>query len=229
MGLFKVKNFNLDSYETNNLVKSSFGNRSDDHIDDILIKNRFDFLRCYEDALNKDEYGLFLIITGKQYIFARCCDEGVQGHMLSVAKTFLELDGKDSDISIIESTKIYNEYEKKFLVFELEIKKEPIGRHREKYFRGNLNQENISIEEYQLFKKFLDEYKNVIDNCGFDYSIWDKVSGKILPIRDINHLDILLNSVVDENTKPPMLENDEKMVGITLENEKNKHVSRKML
>ena len=51
MGIFKVKNITLDSYETNNLVKSSFGTRSKDHIEDNLVKNRFDFLRCYKDAL----------------------------------------------------------------------------------------------------------------------------------------------------------------------------------
>lgn len=229
MGLFNVKNITLDSYETNNLVKSSFGNRSDDHIEDNLIKNRFDFLRCYEDALNKSEYGAYLIITGRQYVFARCCDNGVQGHMLSITKAFLELDGKNSDISIIESFKIYNEYAKKFLVFELEIKKEPIGRHRDKFFRCNLNHETISIEEYQLFKKFLDEYKDVIDNCNFVFSIWDKISGRILPIRDLNHLDMLLNGIVDEKTKSPKLESDEKMIGIQLEKEENKLVLRKML
>lgn len=226
MGIFKVKNITLDSYEKNNLVKSSFGTRSNDHIEDNLVKNRFDFLRCYKDALNKDEYGFFLIITGKQYVFARCYDDGEQGHMISVSKAFLELDGKNSDISVIESSKIYNEYEKKFLVFELEIKKEQIGRHREKFFRGNLNHEKISREEYQLFKKFVDEFKVVIDNSDFKYSIWDKFSGKIMPIRDIDHLDKLLNSIVDENTKPQELENGEKIVGVSLENDENKHVFR---
>ena len=180
MGLFKVKNITLDSCEANNLVNSAFGNKSNDHIEDNLIKNRFDFVRCYEDALNKMEYGAFLIITGKQYVFARCCDEGEQSHMLSVTKAFLELDGKDSNISVTQSTNIYKEYVKKFLVFELEIKKDPIGRGRDKFFRANLNHENISIEEYQLFKKFYDEYKDVIDRCNFDFSIWDKKTGRIL-------------------------------------------------
>ena len=226
MRFFKIKNISLDSYETNNLVKSSFGTKSNDHIEDNLIKSRFDFLRCYEEALRKDEYGFFLIITGKQYIFSRCYDEGEQGHMLSVAKTFLELDGKDSDISVIQSSKIYNEYVKKFLVFELEIKTQPVGRKRDKYFRGNINRETISNEEYQLFKKFLDEYENVIDKCKFEYSIWDKISGKIMPIENFIHFDMFLSSIVNENTKPQELENEEKIVGITLEKDENKQVLR---
>ena len=39
MGFFKFKNISLDSYEANNLVKTSFGTKSDEHIEDNIIIN----------------------------------------------------------------------------------------------------------------------------------------------------------------------------------------------
>lgn len=219
MGLFKIKNITLDSYQTNNLVKSSFGTRSKDHIEDNLIKNNLEFVRCYQEALRKDEFGAFLIITGNQYLFAKCCDDGEQSHLLSITKAFLELEGKNSDISVLEASKLYKEYLKNYLIFDFEIRKDEITRKRDKFIRTNLNHPSISQEEYKLFKMFFDEYNEVISRCDFDYSIWDKSSGKILPVRSIYQLESLLKNLVDENTKPNRLENGEKIIGIPLKGE----------
>ena len=219
MNLFKLKNVSLDSYETNNLIKTSFGSKSDEHIEDNLVNNRFDFVRCYDKALQKDEFGAFLILTGKQYIFAKCYDDGEQGHMISVAKTFLELEDKNSDISVIKSSDIYREYAKKFLILEFEIKKDEVSRKRDKIIRLDLNHNKISNEEYESFKLFFDEYSDVISKCNFDFSIWDRLSGKILPIKTIYQLDEFLKNNIDENTKAPQLEKGEKIVGIPINNQ----------
>lgn len=215
MGFFKVKNISLDSYQTNNLVKSSFGSKSENHIEDNLINNHLEFARCYQEALKKDEFGAFLIITGNQYVFAKCYDDGEQGHLISITKAFLEIEGKNSDISVLEASKIYNNYQKKFLIFDFEIKKDELTRKRDKYIRTNLNH-FISPEEYQLFRRFFDEYNEVISRCDFDYSIWDNYSGKMLSIKTIYQLNNFLNNIVNENIKPNILENGEKIIGIPL-------------
>lgn len=217
----RIKNISLDSYQTNNLVKSSFGTKTNDHLEDNIINGPLSFARCYEEALQKKEFGAFLIITGNQYIFAKCYDDGDQGHMISVTKAFLELEGKNTDISVLEASRIYSSYAKKFLILELEIRKDEMSRKRDKYIRANLNQSNLSPEEYQSFKRFFEEYQDVISKCGFNYSIFDKKSGKILPIKNIFHLNTLLESVVDENTKAPNLENSEKIVGIPTNNQES--------
>lgn len=215
----KIKNITLDSYQTNNLVKTSFGTRTNDNLEDNIINGHLSFVRCYEEALRKEEFGAFVIITGNQYIFAKCYDDGEQGHMISVTKAFLELEGKNSDISVLQASKIYSNYAKKFLILELEMRKDEINRRREKIIRANLNQPTISNEEYESFKRFFEEYNEVISKCGFSYSIWDKESGKILPVKNIYHLDELLKSVVDSNTKPNELENGEKIVGVPTNNQ----------
>ena len=221
MGFFKIKNITLDSYQTNNLVKSSFGTKSDDRLEDNIIHNYLEFVRCYQEALKKDEFGAFLIITGNQYVFAKCCDDGEQSHLLSITKAFLELEGKDSNVSVLEASKLYKDYLKKYLIFDFEIKKDEISRKRDKFIRTNLNQSTISKEEYQLFKMFFDEYNEVISRCDFDYSVWDKTTGRIISVGSIYQLEELLRNITDEKTKPNTLENGEKIIGIPLKKEEN--------
>ena len=210
------KDFTLDSKETNSLVQSTYGTRSSDNIEDIIIKGPLKYARCYEEALQKNVFGAFLIITGKQYIFAKCCDDGVQGHLLSVTKTFLELEGKNNDVSIIEASRIYPKYSKKFLIFDLELKKDQFRRRIEKVFRTTLNHSTISKEEFELFKMFYDEYKEVINKSGFNYSVWDKETGKNFTFKNIDQLCNYLYAISDEVVKPNELENGEKIVGIPL-------------
>lgn len=224
MGLFKFKNISLDSYEANNLVKTSFGTKSDEHIEDNIIKNKYEFVRCYQEALQRQEYGAFLIITGKQYIFAKCFDDGNQGHMLSLTKTFLELEGKESDLTPIQANNIYRNYGDKFLIFEIDIKKDEMTRKRDMLVRTILNQPTISKEEYQAFKMFYDEYGEVFSRGKFEYSFWDKPKGKIIPVKSLKQIEELLRNAVDENTKPNTLENGEKIVGVSIKSEEQEKI-----
>ena len=125
-----------------------------------------------------------------------------------------ELEGKNSDISVLEASRLYTEYAKRFLILELEMRNEGFLKKRDKTIRANLNQPTISPEEYQSFKNFYNEYKYVLSKCRFDYSIFDKKSGRILPIKNIFYLKSLLKKLIDVNTKPNELENGEKIVGI---------------
>ena len=224
MGFFKFKNISLDSYEANNLVKTSFGTKSDEHIEDNIIKNKYEFVRCYQEALQRQEYGAFLIITGKQYIFAKCYDDGNQGHLLSLTKTFLELEGKESDLTPIQAGNIYKNYGDRFLIFEIDIKKDEMTRKRDMLVRTILNHPTISKEEYQAFKMFLDEYGEVFSRCNFEYSFWDKPKGKLMPVKDLKQIEEFLRNAVDENTKPNTLENGEKIVGVPIKNENKEKI-----
>ena len=224
-----LNNFTLDSYELNSLVRSSYGSRSDDHIEDTIINGPLAFARCYEEAMHKDEFGAYLIITGNQYIFAKNCDDGVQGHMLSITKTFLELEGKNSDISILEAARINPKYDKNFLIFSFEIKKDKINRRTEKMIRTTLNHSKISKEEYELFHMFYEEYKDAIKYASFDYNVWNKEVGKYVKIKNLDKLDQFLSTIVDENTHPYELENGEKIVGIPLKRQESNNVLKKML
>ena len=213
--------FTLDGKETNNLVRSSFGTRSKDNLEDVIIDGPLKLARCFEEALHKDIFGAYLIITGHQYIFAKCCDDGVQGHLLSVTKAFLELEGKNNDVSIIEASRIKPKYSKNFLIVDLEIKKDESHRKTEKMFRTTLNHSSISKEEFELFKMFYDEYKIVFDRSDFKYSIWNKETGKIIEFKNIDKLYKFLDAISSELVKPSELENGEKIVGIPLNLQKD--------
>lgn len=222
-------NFSLDSKELNSLVQSTYGNRSDDNVEDILINGPLKFVRCYEEALKQDIFGAYLIITENQYILAKCCDDGKQGHLLSVTKAFLEMEGKNNDVSIIEASRIYPKYSRNFLIFDIEIKKTERSRRSEKTFRTTLNYGSISSEEYEVFKMFYDEYREVLKNCDFTYSIFERMTGMLLPIKNIDHLNRFLCSISDNSIEPPKLENEEKILGIPLSKQKGSQVLKKAL
>ncbi len=212
----------LDGYELNSLLRSSYGSESDDKVEDNLINTPLQFARFYTEALNNPESGAYLIITDNQYVFAKNCDDGKQGHMLSITKAFLEMQGRDSNIKVLEAARIYNEFDKNFLIFSFEIRKDPIHKKIEKVMRTMINKSFITPKEYISFKTFCDTYKDVITKCGFTFSIWSNTTRKYVPIKNISQLDAYLTTIVDENSKSYKLKDEERIVGVSTNSSNNK-------
>ncbi len=205
----------LDDYELNSLLHSSYGSKSDEKVEDNLIKTPLEFARFYTESLNSPESGAYLIITDNQYVFAKNCEDGKQGHMLSITKAFLEMQGKDSNIKILEAARIYSEYDKNFLIFSFEIRKDPIHKKLEKVIRTTINLDSITPKEYSSFKSFYDTYKDVITKCGFSFNIWSSSLRKYVPVKNIDNLNNFLTTIVDENHKSYKLHNEEKIIGVS--------------
>lgn len=211
----------LDDYELNMLMHESFGTRHDSSLEDTLINNQYEFIRFYEEGLKYQNNGAYLIITDKQFIFSKNGEDGKQGHMLSIVKTFLELQGKKNDVTLLESSRMYPEYDKNYLIFSFEVEKDQKSRSLEKRMRTQINRP-LSPKEYLSFKTFYDIYGQIIDKCGFEFNIWDTKTHKYVPIKSIHKLLDYLSLNVDEEVKTPTLKGGEKILGVSNGTEQDK-------
>ena len=173
-----------------------------------IIKDSYDFLKQLKET--QEHLGACLIITGKQYVFIKYPIDEEQGKTLAVLRTILEMEGKNSDISSIDASKIYSEYDDKFLMFEIEINKD------EKTFKAIMNYNGISKEELELFKMFYDEYREVLKKCNLTYSIHEKTADRIVPIIGIDRLLKYITAAYNASVEPPELKNGEKILGVPL-------------
>ena len=159
----------LDNYELYEMMTYAYGNHSDDKVEDNLFNGPLGFARFYQDAFTQKNSMAYLILTGKQYIFARNCGEGKQGHILSITKAFLEMEGKNPDITLVGASKIYHRYDKNHLIFSIEIRKDEARRRYEQVMRATISKGVISPEEYRSFKAFYDEYREVLKKSNLTY------------------------------------------------------------
>ena len=156
----------------------------------------------------------YLILTGNQYIFARNHDNGKQGHILSITKAFLEVEGKNPDISLVQASKIFSKYDKNFLIFSIEIRKDEEKRRYEQLVRAMTRSGSISPEEYNSFKFFYDTYKDVFKKSKFSFNFWNSKVGKYIQIKNIEKLNDYLFSIIDEKKRPFDLGVEEKIIGV---------------
>lgn len=204
----------IDSYELNKLMHESFGDKSEEKVEDNLFTGPLDFARFYTEAFNKKEQMAYLILTGNQYIFARNHDNGKQGHILSVTKAFLEVEGKNTDISLMEASKIFSRYDKNFLIFDIEIRKDERKRRYEQLVRAMTRTGSISPEEYNSFKVFYDTYRDVFKRSNISFNFWNSKESKYIPIKNIDKLNNYLFTIIDEKKRPFDLGVEEKIIGV---------------
>ena len=219
----------IDSYELNKLMHESYGDKSEEKVEDNLFTGPLDFARFYTEAFQKDEQMAYLILTGKQYIFARNHDNGRQGHILSITKAFLEMEEKNPDISLLQASKIYSKYDKNFLIFSIEIRKDYGKRKYEQLVRAMTRSGSISPEEYNSFKYFYDIYNDVFKKTNLSFNFWNSKVGKYIPIKNIDKLNDYLFSIIDEKAKPFDLGVEEKIIGVQTNYMNNTNENRKRI
>lgn len=202
----------LDSYELNRLMHDSFGDKSDEKVQDNLFTGPLDFARFYTEAFQKDEQMAYLILTGNQYVFARNHDNGRQGHILSITKAFLEMEGKNPDVTLLQASRLYSKYDKNFLIFSIEIRKG--DRKYEQLMRAMTRSGTISPEEYNSFKVFYDTYRDALKKSNLSFNLWNSKVGKYIPIKNIDKLNDYLFTMIDVSAKPFDLGVEEKIIGV---------------
>ena len=202
----------LDSYELNKLMHESYGDKSDEKVQDNLFTGPLDFARFYTEAFQKDEQMAYLILTGNQYVFARNHDNGRQGHILSITKAFLEMEGKNPDVTLLQASRLYSKYDKNFLIFSIEIRKG--DRKYEQLMRAMTRSGTISPEEYNSFKVFYDTYRDALKKSNLSFNLWNSKVGKYVPIKNIDKLNDYLFTMIDVNAKPFDLGVEEKIIGV---------------
>ena len=202
----------LDSYELNRLMHDSFGDKSDEKVQDNLFTGPLDFARFYTEAFQKDEQMAYLILTGNQYVFARNHDNGRQGHILSITKAFLEMEGKNPDVTLLQASRLYSKYDKNFLIFSIEIRKG--DRKYEQLMRAMTRSGTISPEEYNSFKVFYDTYRDALKKSNLSFNLWNSKVGKYIPIKNIDKLNDYLFTMIDVSAEPFDLGVEEKIIGV---------------
>lgn len=202
----------LDSYELNRLMHDSFGDKSDEKVQDNLFTGPLDFARFYTEAFQKDEQMAYLILTGNQYVFARNHDNGRQGHILSITKAFLEMEGKNPDVTLLQASRLYSKYDKNFLIFSIEIRK--CDRKYEQLMRAMTRSGTISPEEYNSFKVFYDTYRDALKKSNLSFNLWNSKVGKYIPIKNIDKLNDYLFTMIDVSAEPFDLGVEEKIIGV---------------
>ena len=149
-----------------------------------IIEN-FSFLDFIYDALKNREvgndFGAFLVLTNKQYVLGYNAGFGVGTHIASFARTFSDLKGHgevENDLDAIRlSTKCQKDYITARIMYECVGENE----NRVPIYSGSISfsikKLPISPSQFEVFKKFYDDYNSeielVVKKCSINnFCVW---------------------------------------------------------
>ena len=169
-------------YQKELLRKGFYQNRNDKgrtyNYDLSALIYDFDFYEFIDYAEKfKDElkdYGAFIVITNKQYIIGYNASFGEGTHLSSFARVMKDLKGGGVIINSQEAKQLTDECINKYITGRIMYERcESVGRPKcEGHISFNLVGKTVSLEQLNVFEKFMDSYgleiKRIIKKYGMD-------------------------------------------------------------
>lgn len=203
----------LNSYDQYKLTNEAYGIDEDNLTDSYRIMTTpEDFIGFFKRKGDGSDNGAILILTGKQYIFRINGKNGRQGHIFSFAKSYLEMEGKQSELTLAEASRITINRENNYINFTIEAETSDNGYLYKNIF-ANIPLKGISREEFESFKIFYNTFKEVIEKAHFNFDV--RVRGEIIHIDGIDGLYHYLESIINDKKASFEYKDGEKIIGVS--------------
>ena len=202
----------MDSYNTYQLSKNSFGNGDfEEPVEDRLINTIYDFSRYIEYGRKNDQNGACIVFTGKQFVFLKNNNGGRAGHAGCFARIYLEMEGDHRPLTYNESIRVIAPRERNYLTmtFEAEMQKPGVIYYQVRLFING----SISPQELSSFQSFYDQFAGIISKIPFGFFVSDVEKQETFNLDNLDELLEFLKQRTDYNKQPYVSPNGEQIIG----------------
>jgi len=228
------KNINLDSLNNRSYYgkKESLGNSY--NYDLYLLLENFSFTE-FLSTNTKTEHGAVLVITNNQYIIGYTAEYGLGSHRSALARIMKTIHGGNRIQDSKEAKRLEDECKKKYITARILYDHRGDNEEGISLYSGAIyfqfpKNDTITKMQYELFKKFYEEYNNEIKMLIRKYGIYnfkvqyghiDETGTK--EIKNVDSLDEIytyLETRIDFDKK---IDNDEEIIlGTTISTDHKK-------
>lgn len=217
---YKYKEY--DNYEKIN-KDAYYGRGEDDYNQPLELIASSDELyrtiRSIENRREEKELGALLVITDKQWILTYNGNYGSGSHNTAMARVYADMTDK-AKLNYIDVKTYFHKLEERFLHAKMYIEKyTPTSKVTNILsFSFNRSTKSITQNEYEGFRRFYDEYAELIKLKNFDVSFMGKT-------MDIDTVKERLESMIDPYLDlSNLMECDEVIIGQRIDDEQDKRI-----
>ena len=186
-------------------------------IEERLIDNIPKAIGYMNKGVRRNQNGSNVVFTGKQYIFSSNLGDGEIGHVVSIAKTMIELRGDHSILSLNDARRVYRNYKDNYI--RLRISSENHGSGEMHYSMRLYHNKNkaISPEEYASVEAFVQKFGMYFSKFPFSYYLYSYTqhegSGCSQVVSDLESYLEYLKMHVKDDAKPYVHPKGEQIIG----------------
>lgn len=158
-------------YNDGNLIQKAYVNNQNNGDADYnyelspLIQN-FSFFDFVEKGQRKEDNGGFVVITNNQYIIGYNAGFGAGTHISAFARTMKDLNGGGVISNGLEAIKLSNACKLEYIIAQIVYEYQYDNEYSRPIYGGCINFElsnkRFTINQYNVFKKFYEDYNNEI-------------------------------------------------------------------